>query len=322
MILDLKRDYPNWGAPKIREKIIKKYPDVKAPAKSTVHAILDRHGLVNHRLGRRRFKATGTPLEHVTEPNQLWCADYKGQFLMGNNQYCYPLTISDYSSRYLIACDALETTKEEYAVSVFESVFKEYGLPQAIRTDNGVPFSNAHSFLGLSRLSVWWLRLGIEIERIEPGHPEQNGRHERMHLTLKKEATKPAGQNLLQQQEKFDFFKEEFNNERPHQALQMKFPEEAYRPSNRIYTGLPEVNYPMHDRTITVTHCGRICLDGKKINFSKVFGGHRVGIREVDDKIWLVSFMNYDLGYFDEETCRVEPGENPFGSKVLPMCSV
>jgi putative transposase len=321
IIVQLKKDKMNWGAPKIRELMMRKYPDIKTPAKSTVHAVLERNGLVKRRR-RRRYKAEGTALSFAQSPNDLWCADYKGQFLLGNKSYCYPLTISDYASRYLITCDALETTKEAYAISVFESVFREYGLPKAIRTDNGVPFSSPQSFFGLSRLSVWWLRLGIEIERIEPGHPEQNGRHERMHLTLKNEATKPAGNNLLQQQEKFDYFKQEYNTERPHQALDMKCPSEVYKKSEVIYTGLPQVEYPMHDRIVTVSYCGRICINGRKINFSKVFGGQTVGIREVDDKIWLVSFMGYDLGYFDEEENRVEPGANPFGSKVLPMSSV
>jgi putative transposase len=286
-----------------------------------VHAVLDRNGLVKKRR-RHRGKSQGTPLTFAHNPNELWCADYKGQFMLGNQSYCYPLTITDYASRFLIACDALETTKEDYALSVFEAAFQEFGLPRAIRTDNGIPFASAHSLYNLTKLSVWWLRLGIELERIEPGHPEQNGRHERMHLTLKKEATKPAGENLLQQQEKFDQFIDEYNTERPHQALDMKCPAEVYKTSDRKYAGLPDVRYPLHDRTITVTHCGRICHDGKKINFSRVFAGQDVGIRQVEEKIWQVSFMNYDLGFFDLETCRVEPGENPFGSKVLPMSSV
>lgn len=322
VILQLKKERPSWGAPKIRELLQRKYPGIKLPAKSTVHAVLARNGLVNARKRRQRHKAQGTFLGYANAPNELWCADYKGQFLLGNKSYCYPLTITDYSSRYLVACDALETTKEEYAISVFEAAFKEYGLPRAIRTDNGVPFSSAHALFNLSRLAVWWLRLGIEIERIEPGHPEQNGRHERMHLTLKKEATKPAGENLLQQQEKFDQFIQVYNHERPHQALDMKTPSEIYKPSERKYEGLPELRYPMHDKTVTVTYCGRICHAGKKINFSRVFAGHDIGIRQVDDKIWLVSFMDYDLGFFDTENCRVEPGENPFGPKVLPMSSI
>jgi len=320
-ILQIKNEKPHWGAPKIRERLIRKYPDIKPPAKSTVHAVLDRHGLVEHR-GRRRNRAAGTELSHATLPNELWCADYKGEFMLGNKRYCYPLTISDFSSRYLLACEGLETTKEQTAMTVFEAVFKEFGLPHAIRTDNGVPFASPNALYGLSRLSVWWLRLGIAIERIKPGHPEQNGRHERMHLTLKKETTKPSGRNLLQQQGKFDGFREEYNNERPHQALDMKFPSEIYKPSTRHYTGLPNIEYPLHDKTITVTSCGRICLGGNKINFSTVFAEQTIGIREVNDKIWLVSFMDYDLGYFDEDSCRVEPVENPFGPKVLPMSSV
>jgi len=317
-ILQLKSEKPHWGAPKIRERLIRKYPDIHHPAKSTVHAVLDRHGLVNCRK-RRRYKAEGTALSFAEKPNELWCADYKGEFMLGDRRYCYPLTITDYNSRYLLACDGLETTKECYAFTVFERVFKEFGMPQAIRTDNGCPFASPNALYGLSRLSVWWLRLGIAIERIKPGHPEQNGTHERMHLTLKKEATRPAGKNLLQQQSKFDSFIDEYNNERPHEAIAMKYPAEVYKPSRRKYAGLPSLEYPLHDKTIIVTTCGRICLNNKKINFSHVFAGQTVGISEVGDKIWLVSFANYDLGYFDEDSCRVEPIENPFGSKVLPM---
>jgi putative transposase len=161
--------------------------------------------------------------------------------MLADRRYCYPLTISDFSSRYLLACDALSTTKEKYAFGVFERAFKEFGLPTAIRTDNGVPFASPHSLFGLSRLSVWWLRLGIQIERIQPGHPEQNGRHERIHLTLKKEATQPAAHNFLQQQAKFDAFLEEYNQARPHQALGMKFPAELYSPSSRRYHGLAQL---------------------------------------------------------------------------------
>lgn len=184
-ILQLKREYPNWGAPKIREKLIRQFPEIKLPAKSTVHAVLDRHGLVKRRK-RKRYKAQGTTLTNPKSPNRLWCADYKGQFLLGNKRYCYPLTITDYSSRYLLACESLESTKEVFAFTIFERVFKEFGLPAAMRTDNGVPFAAPTAFFGLSKLSVWWLRLGISLERIKPGHPQQNGRHERMHLTLKK----------------------------------------------------------------------------------------------------------------------------------------
>ncbi len=321
LIVKLKKDYPHWGAPKIRERLRRLYPDIQRPAISTVHAVLDRNGLVKRRK-RRRYKARGTALSRPDRPNELWCADYKGEFMLADRRYCYPLTITDFASRYLIACEALATTKETFAFSVFERAFKDFGLPKTIRTDNGVPFSCCNALYGLSRLSVWWLRLGINIERIKPGHPEQNGRHERMHLTLKIEATKPASDNFLQQQARFDDFIDCFNNERPHQALDMKVPAERYANSPRTYQGLGELDYPFHDRTATVTTCGRICYNRQKINLSTVFAGQKVGIKQVSDKIWLVTFMQYDLGYFDHETCRLEPIENPFSVKVLPMSPV
>ena len=320
-ILRIKREHMTWGAPKIREKLIKVYPMIKPPAISTTHALLDRHGLVKRRK-RRRYRAQGTALSNARSPNALWCADYKGQFQLGNHRYCYPLTVTDYRSRYLLTCEGLESTREAGAFPVFEHAFREFGLPAAIRTDNGVPFSSPHALFGLSRLSVWWLRLGIAIERIKPGHPQQNGRHERMHLTLKQEATKLPSYNFLQQQGRFDVFVEGYNNDRPHQALGGKYPGEVYTPSACEYHH-PEVpEYPFHDRTIQVTQCGRICMDNRKIYLSTVFDGQYVGIREVADKIWLVSFMHYDLGFFDEEENRVEPvGNNPFAPKVLPMSS-
>lgn len=310
-ILQIKKEHPTWGAPKIREKLIRAYPMIQPPAKSTVHAVLDRQGLVKRRK-RRRYRAQGTPLSEAHTSNGLWCADYKGEFMLGNKQYCYPLTITDYRSRYLLACESLESTRYCLAFAVFERVFKEYGLPQAIRTDNGVPFASPNAFFGLSRLSVWWLRLGISIERIKPGHPEQNGRHERMHLTLKKEATKPASYNFLQQQERFEGFIEVYNNQRPHQALGGKYPGDIYTPSIREYQPPDEPQYPFHDLTVRVTQCGRICIGKRKISLSTVFAGQQIGIREVADKIWLVSFMKYDLGFFDEDEGRVEPAPNPF----------
>ena len=318
-ILKVKKEYPSWGAPKIRDKLIKLYPNIQPPAVSTIHAILDRHGLVTRRK-RRRYKAKGTTLSDAQQPNGLWCADYKGEFKLGNQKYCYPLTITDYRTRYLLACEALESTRETGAFSVFERTFREFGLPASIRTDNGVPFASAHALFGLSRLSVWWLRLGITIERIKPGNPQQNGRHERMHLTLKKEATKPVSYNFLQQQERFDDFVEGYNNDRPHQALNGLYPGELYTPSAREYFHPEKPEYPFHDRTIKITQCGRICIGRRKINLSRVFAGQYVGVREIEDEVWLVSFMEYDLGFFDRTVNRVEPvGENPFAPKLLPM---
>ena len=185
--------------------------------------VLDRHGLVRRRR-RRPGRRAGTPLSQATAPNALWCADFKGQFLLEDRRYCYPLTITDFASRYLLGCEALDTTREVSAFPVFERVFEEFGLPEAMRTDNGVPFSSPWALYGLSKLSVWWLRLGIRLERITPGHPEQNGRHERRHLTLKLAATRPAAGNVFQQQARFDDFIEQYNRERPHQALDMKVP--------------------------------------------------------------------------------------------------
>jgi len=315
-IIALKRERPSWGAPKIRDKIIRAYPMIQPPATSTVHAVLDRNGLVKRRK-RRRYKACGTELTSPHEVNGLWGADFKGEFMLGNKQYCYPLTITDYRSRYLFACEGLQSVRSEFAFSVFERVFKDYGLPGAIRTDNGAPFASGNALFGLSKLSLWWLRLGIRLERIKPGNPQQNGRHERMHLTLKKEATKPASFNFLQQQERFDRFVEVYNHERPHQSLDGAYPADLYTPSARVYRPPPEPEYPYHDKSVRVTSCGRICLGKRKINLSKVFAGQIVGIREVDDQIWLVSFLDYDLGFFDQEEGRIEPGPNPFAPEQV-----
>jgi putative transposase len=321
LIVALKREHPSWGAPKIREKLRRRHPDLKPPAISTVHAVLDRHGLVTH--GReRRFHAQGTTLSSPTSPNDLWCADFKGEFMLADKRYCYPLTITDFASRYLICCDALTCTRAQPAFTVFERAFRDFGLPRAIRTDNGTPFASANAIFGLSKLSVWWLRLGIGIERIQPGQPQQNGRHERMHLTLKKETTKPAANNFLQQQEKFDRFIECYNHERPHQAIQMRYPGELYRTSGRLYHDLDPLEYPFHDRTVAVTMCGRVCFATRKINLSTVFAGQNVGVKEVDEKVWLISFMHYDLGFFDHESNRFECADSPFAAKVLPMSSV
>jgi putative transposase len=287
-ILRIKQEHRSWGAPKIRDKLLKVFPTIKPPAVSTIHAVLDRHGLVK-RQKKRRYKAKGTELSEALSPNALWCADFKGQFQLGNRKYCYPLTITDQRSRYLLACEGLESTKEVTALEVFERTFKEFGLPAAIRTDNGIPFASPHALFGLSRLSLWWLRLGINIERIKPGHPQQNGRHERMHLTLKKEATKPASYNFLQQQERFDDFIEVYNHERPHQGLGGRHPGELYTPSAREFFYPEPPDYPGHDRTVLVTRCGRICIGRRKINLSIVFAGQYVGVREVADEVWLVS---------------------------------
>jgi transposase InsO family protein len=319
LIVTCKRDKPHWGARKIRELLVRRLAqDVRVPAKSTIHAVLHRHGLVKVP-GRPRHRASGTPLSAGSTPNELWCADFKGEFKLGNGQYCYPLTVTDHASRFLLLCEALESTREDPAITAFEQLFRDRGLPQAIRSDNGVPFASPNGLFNLSKLSVWWLRLGIQIERIQPGCPQQNGRHERMHLTLKKEATRPPGMNSLQQQARFDAFVQEFNTERPHEALDMRTPAQVYPASLRAYGGLPELSYPLHDRDILVTACGRICMHRKKINISSVLAGQKLGIKEVDEGIWLVSFMHYDLGYIDLEQKTLQPLDNPFGPRLSPM---
>jgi len=317
MIVAARHERPTWGARKIRERLLRKLPsEVKVPACSTIHTIMDRHGLVT-RPKRSRTKSEGTPLSEGQKPNALWCTDYKGEFMLGDKRYCYPLTVTDHAARYILLCEAMESVKEQPAFTAFERLFKERGLPDAIRSDNGVPFASPNGLFNLSKLSVWWLRLGITIERIQPGHPTQNGRHERMHRTLKAEATRPAGSNFLQQQAKFDRFIDEFNNERPHEALNMKCPAEVYQPATRHYRGLEEPQYPFHDKTIIVTNCGRLCIYRKKINLSTSLTGQAVGIKEVDEGIWLVSFMSYDLGYIDLEEKSLQPLDNPFGPRIV-----
>jgi transposase InsO family protein len=319
LIVRYKEDKPHWGARKIRELLVRRLDgDFRVPAKSTIHAVLCRHGLVKA-LSRPRRRAAGTPLSQGTVPNDLWCADFKGEFRLGDRRYCYPLTVTDHASRFLLMCEALESTREDLAVTAFDRLFRERGLPSAIRSDNGVPFASPNGLFNLSKLSVWWLRLGIAIERIKPGHPQQNGRHERMHLTLKKETTRPPGANSLQQQAKFDEFSREFNEERPHEGLGMKRPAEIYKPSPRRYEGLPELTYPLHDRDVLVTACGRICMHRKRINVSTVLAGQRLGVKEVDEGIWIVSFMSYDLGFIDLEQKTLQPLDNPFGPRLSPM---
>lgn len=317
MILDLKRGKPHWGARKLRELLARRMEGAAGPlpARSTIHAVLDRHGLVEHAV-QRRARATGTPLSDGASPNDLWCVDFKGEFQLGDRRYCYPLTVTDHASRYLLLCEALTSTREGPAMTAFHRLFQERGLPKAIRSDNGVPFATANGLYGLSKLSVAWLRLGIAIERITPGKPQQNGRHERMHLTLKRETTRPAGANSLQQQARFDDFVSEFNTERPHEALDMATPASRYTQSSQPFTGLPDLTYPLHDREVIVGNSGQIRLQKASVAISNVLAGQKIGLREADDGIWLVSFMHYDLGYIDLDTCRLQTINNPFRANV------
>lgn len=315
LILGLKVEKPDWGARKLRERFIRKYPDIRTPAKSTVHAVLQRNGKVGKR-GRKRYHASGTLLSQPVNPNDIWATDFKGQFRLGNGKYCYPLTISDLASRYILACEAFESVRENQVFPVFEEIFKERGLPQAIRTDNGVPFASPQGLFGLSKLSVWWLTLGIRLERIAPGNPQQNGCHERMHRTLKASVKKPIALNSLQQQERFDSFVEEFNNERPHEALDMEYPAERYSPSIKPYKVPATFTYPFHDLTINVHDCGNASLCGRRIYISRALAGQTLGVSELEDGIWKVSFLDYDLGFCDLDSKKFEHGTDPFAIYV------
>lgn len=319
IILDLKNKRPTWGAEKLREYLKRKHSELEFPSTNTFHNILLRNDLVKKRK-RLRYQAHGTNLLPVNSPNDLWCADFKGQFRMQNQNYCYPLTISDFHSRYLLGCEGLESTKEGGAFSVFEEIFLKYGLPKAIRTDNGVPFSS-NGLLGLSKLSVWWLRLGINIERIEPGHPEQNGRHERMHLTLKQDLLKTPAKNIIQQQEVFENFKEYFNQERPHQSLDNESPSTIYIPSSRIYSKkLPEINYTNCEVRKTVHGCGKVSVRSKKAFYlSEMFVGQEVGLTELENKVWRIYFLDIVLGHYDEKTNKFAAMKELIRENVLPM---
>jgi transposase InsO family protein len=313
-IIHAREEHPTWGAPKIKSYLQKRIPDRVVPARSTIHSILERHSLVKKRRPRSAaYLSKGTDLIKPGAPNSLWCADFKGQFKLGNSNLCYPLTVTDQFSRYLLACEALEDTKEDAAIEVFNSLFREYGIPAAIRSDNGVPFASA-SLFGLSRLSVYWLRLGIRLERIQPGHPEQNGSHERMHKTLKAEATKPPCSNILSQQERFDSFRNVFNAERPHQGIEMKTPADLYVPSEKRYNDFLEpLDYPEWDYTLRVSKCGAIQRRGVfRAHIGRPFAGQNVGVTQVEEDIWRVSFMHYDLGFFDSESQQIRPVSNPF----------
>lgn len=316
LVVRLKKEKPGWGAPKLRELIMRRYSDLQPPAISTIHCILDRHGLVQKKRRSKKFSAIAGYLSTPAQANDLWCTDFKGQFRMGSHAYCFPLTITDFTSRYLISCEALSSTSEDPCYPVFEEAFKEYGLPVAIRSDNGVPFASGNALWGLTRLAVWWIRLGIKIERIKPGNPQQNGRHERMHRTLKLAATQPPGLNLLQQQEKFFAFMDEYNKERPHQALDMKCPAEVYERSMRPYGGLTDITYPDCDKSLLISNCGRLCVKKMKVHMSKAFANQPVGLLQADDYIWEVHFMDYHLGYFDEISRKFAPKEDPFGIKL------
>lgn len=308
LILSTKGRFSSWGPKKIKARLHKEYPHLKIPAASTIGGILSRNGLVETKTRRIRRGYLPAHLTRGTAANEVWCIDYKGQFKTKDNMYCYPLTVSDDASRFLLACEALPSTNKDFAYQTLKSVFQRYGLPCIIRSDNGSPFASSSHVYGLSKLSVWLLSLGIKLERIEPGHPEQNGRHERMHRTLKRDAIRPPADNLLQQQEVFDRYIKEYNYERPHEALGMKTPSELYRQNPRRYSKV-EPKYPNHDLTRSVDSNGRITLTNyDSVRISKAFDGHTLGLKE-QEKSWIVSFFDYDVGIIDKNSLTFESME-------------
>ena len=304
LIIRFRKKKPYWGPKKLKVKLDEANKGLTIPVPSTIGEILKRNGLVQPRKKKRPRSHTYFPsqLSKSKSPNDVWCVDFKGEFRLKNGLYCYPLTITDHFSRYLLCCEGLENMKWPGVMTSFIEIFKIFGLPEAIRSDNGHPFVS-NSVWGLSRLSAWWVKLGIKIERIEPGHPEQNGRHERMHLTLKKEATRPPSRTFLRQQERFDTFLDEYNTERPHEALDMKSPSKVYIPSSRSYLEQEkELKYPLSDKVRKVSSCGHIKLwNDKQCFIGRALAGENVGLREIELNNWLVSYGSINLGYINKE---------------------
>jgi putative transposase len=305
-ILEARRRHPSWGAKKLLTILTRRHARWSFPGRSTVCDILSRHGMVPKKRQRRRIGHPGRPTSSILAPNDVWSADYKGQFKTGDGRYCYPLTVTDGFSRYLLGCQALLSTAGQDAKPVFTRLFKEFGLPQRIRTDNGVPFAT-NTLARLSQLSAWWVRLGILPELIEPGKPQQNGRHERMHRTLKAETTRPPAANLCAQQRKFNHFREEFNTERPHEALDLHTPASVYDPSPRAMPDrLPPLEYPDRFETRYVSANGGIRWNAQWVNVSITCVGEYVGLEEIDDGIWNVYFGPLKLGRLLEKHMRIE----------------
>lgn len=305
-IVALRRRHPHWGAKKLLRILEQRHPGVGWPARSTVCDILDRHGLVTHRRRRRYPGHGGRPEVSMDAPNETWTADFKGQFRTGDGVYCYPLTVCDGYSRFLLGCQGLPSTEHEGAQPVFEDLFRAYGLPKIIRTDNGVPFASA-GLCRLTRLSVWWIRLGIYPELIQPGHPEQNGRHERMHRTLRRHTARPAARSARAQQRRFDAFRTEYNEVRPHEGLEMATPASVYSPSPRPYPEeIPEVTYPPHFELRYVSRNGCIRFNKIAVSVTHAMIGEHVGLEEVGDGIWDVYYGPMRLGQLDERIGRIE----------------
>lgn len=304
-ILDARRQHPSWGPRKLLAWLAVRRPELMLPAVSTAGDLLKRHGFVKRRRRRHRWVHPGAPELVAAAPNDLWTADFKGHFRTGDGVYCYPLTIADQHSRYLLGCTALESIRTEHAKPIFERLFRDVGLPSAIRTDNGAPFAST-GIHGLCAMNSWWMRLGIRHQRIEPSHPEQNGAHERMHRTLKAETTRPPAHTRRGQQRKFDRFRDEYNYERPHEAQDDEPPAKAWRPSRREYPSrLPKPEYPGHHLVRLVSNAGTFRFQSRQIFLSNALAQDHVGLEESKDGIWSIYFYDVLLGHLDERDFRI-----------------
>lgn len=306
-IVRYKLRHLSFGPKKVIDGLRREAPGVAWPVDSTAGEILKRAGLVKPRRQRRRVPPYSQPLAHCDGANTVWSADFKGDFEVGDGRRCYPLTISDNFSRYLLQCRTLTRPGWAEVQPWFEWVFREYGLPEAIRTDNGAPFSSL-ALGGLSRLSVWWIRLGIRPERIEPGRPDQNGRHERMHRTLKETVALPPAQTLEAQQQRFNAFVEEYNHERSHEALERCTPGEWYTASPRSYPAkLPAIEYDSVVTVRRVRHNGEIKWKGHMIYISEILAKEPIAMTPLDEGLWELRYSFHLLGVFDERTQKISP---------------
>ncbi len=308
LVLELRQAHMRWGPRKLKRVLERDQPGRRWPAASTIGGLLRREGLVVGRKKRRKTAPYSEPLARADGPNRVWCADFKGWFRTGNGERIDPLTISDAYSRYLLRCQAVEKTNTERVRAIFEAAFREYGLPQAIRTGNGAPFASL-AMGGLSRLAVWWIKLGIVPERIEAGHPEQNGRHERMHRTLKQEVAMPPEKDRRGQQRALHNFRWEYNEVRPHEALQMETPASVYVPSKREYPArVPEPEYASTMLVCAVHSHGHFRWKKRHDVFlSEVLWGERVGRLQNDERWYTIYFAHLPIGGFDSWRRRVVP---------------
>ena len=305
IVLNLRREHRSWGPRKLLAYLEHRYERVQWPAHSTISEALQDAGLSHSRRRVRRTPPYTQPFAGYDRPNAVWCADFKGWFNTGDGRCCHPLTISDGFSRYLLRCHAMDNQRGRDVWKVFESAFKEHGLPDAIRTDNGSPFASC-GIGGLSRLSIGWLKLGIIPERIEPGKPQQNGRHERMHLTLKQETTQPPEATLNGQQRRFDHFQQEYNTIRPHEALDQRPPSEFYTRSVRTYPRqTPPVEYGDDMEVRTVQSNGILYWRKRRLYVGESLRRERVGLQCLADGTWLIYFSRLAIGVLDERQWRV-----------------